>query len=274
MRTASLLAFLLLLPRLFAQEEVRITDPKAMEHARDVRKTKGAEEALLAAGLNELEIGVIREYGDREDRPQGIRGGDSTYAANAPYIINYTAFKLCTFQADTQQLAVVMLPAASNIHMPEDMRPLADFYVVVPDRALKQADRPKPRPEVSRGPRWKTRAQVKIIKPDELYAAYNLAADSAGLSALARTGMSRAEVDAVVFRSTERNWPEGIDSFEDRYPRIGKFTKYRAYLGARWGDKVLLIIPVEKNRRMPTAMRPYVDLYFVYNASSVKILGR
>ncbi|MCB0811484.1 MAG: hypothetical protein KDB96_19575, partial [Flavobacteriales bacterium] len=126
----------------------------------------------------------------------------------------------------------------------------------------------------SRGPRWKTRAQVKIIKPDELYAAYNLAADSAGLSALARTGMSRAEVDAVVFRSTERNWPEGIDSFEDRYPRIGKFTKYRAYLGARWGDKVLLIIPVEKNRRMPTAMRPYVDLYFVYNASSVKILGR
>jgi hypothetical protein len=33
---------------------------------------------------------------------------------------------------------------------------------------------------------------------------------------------------------------------------------------------VLLIIPVEKNRRMPVAMRPFVDLYFVYKASAVK----
>ena len=84
-------------------------------------------------------------------------------------------------------------------------------------------------------------------------------------------GLSRSEIDAVVFRSIDRNWPDGIDTFEERQKFVSHFVKYKAYFAARWDDKVLLIIPVEKNRKQPVLMRPYVDLYFVYNASAVEV---
>lgn len=261
-----------LVPCLFAQQEVKITDAKALAGAPDVRKDKAAQEAMNSAGFSEEETGLILQYGDRDQWPEGIRS-DTARAANAPYVINYVGFRLCDFQEDTSRMSLVMIPAKSNIHMPEGMRPLGDFYLVLPDRALKNAEAPKPRPYISRGPQWKKRTKAKIIKPDDLYAAYDLAADSAGMQALAKAGMSKAEIDAVLFRSTERNWPDGINSFEGRYPLLKKFTKYHAFLGARWDDKVLLIVPVAKNRRMPVAMRPYMDLYFVYKAPAVK-LGR
>lgn len=273
MRNLLLALSFLLLPPLFAQQEVKIADAKALAEARDVRKNKAALESLRAEGLTEEEISVIEQFGDVDQWPEGIRT-DTARASNAPYIINYVGFRLSSFLQDTVQMAVVMLPAKSNIHMPEGMRPLGDFYMVLPERTLKNVEEPKRRPVVSRGPQWRNRAKVKILKPDELYAAYDLAADSIALRALAKTGMSKPEIDAVIFRSTERNWPEGIDNFEKRYPLLEKFSKYRAYLGARWDDKVLLIVPVEKNRRMPVAMRPYLDLYFVYTVPAVKIRGR
>lgn len=273
MRSLFLVLTLAALPGLFAQQEVRITDATALDGAPDVRKVKGVEEALQAAGFPKEEIRIIREYGDRSQWPEGIRS-DTARAARAPYIINYVGFRLCNFMQDTVQGAVVMIPAAYNDHMPEEMRPPGDLYIALPERALANAGKPKPRPAVSRGPRWERRPKVKIIKPDGLYGTYDLAADPAALAALEGGGLSRAEIDAVIFRSTERNWPDGIDSFEKRFPRIDRFRKYRAYLGAKWDDKVLLIVPAAKNRRMPVLMRPYMDLYFVYSATAVKVEGK
>ena len=94
------------------------------------------------------------------------------------------------------------------------------------------------------------------------------------LKALTDRGLSQAEIDAVVFRSTDRNWPDGIDSFEERQKLLPKFKKYKAFVGAKWEDKVLLIIPVEKNKKQPILMRPFVDLYFVYNASAVEVKAK
>lgn len=258
---------------LFAQQGVKIIDAKALETAPDIRKDKAAQAALATAGFSDDETATILHFGDRAQWPEGIRTQEAR-AENAPYIVNYAAFRLCAFQQDTSMMALLMVPAKSNEHMPEVMRPMADFYLVLPERALQKVEKPKPRPAISSGPQWKRRARVEIIKPDDLYATYDLAADSAGLKALAEAGMSRAEIDAVVFRSIERNWPDGIDNFEHRYPLLPKFNKYRAYLGARWDDKVLLIVPVAKNRRMPVTMRPFVDLYFIYAAPAVEVHGR
>jgi hypothetical protein len=83
--------------------------------------------------------------------------------------------------------------------------------------------------------------------------------------------MSKAEIAAVVFRSTERNWPDGIDSFEERWPELSLFKKYRAYLGAKWGNKALVIVPVQENQKMPALMRPFVDMYFVYDADALLV---
>lgn len=252
------------------QQQVMIADALTLNTAPSVRKTHGAEAALQAAGINAEQQALILDFGDREDWPEALRV-DTMRRRYEPYIQNYACFRVATFPEDSVVKTIVMVPAKDNIHMPEPMRPLADFYLALPEKALSDVNTGRQRPEISRGPRWKNLATAKILLPEELYGTYDLARDSAGMEALRGRGMSPAEIDAVVFRSTDRNWPDGIDSFEERQKLLPKFTKYKAFLGARWDDKVLLIIPAEKNRKQPILMRPYVDLYFVYKASAVEV---
>lgn len=270
MRTLFLPIAFLLLCSVQAQNHVKITDAKALDSAPDVQKAKAVQAGLAASGLPEDQSALVLKFGDHSYWPEGIREEKQRHE-NAPYIQNYSCFRICTFPQDSVAMAVLMVPAKENIHMPEIMRPLADFYLVLPERALTPVGTEKPRPEISRGPKWTNLPEAKIIKPDELYATYDLSQDSTGLVALAAKGMSPAEIDAVVFRSQERNWPDGIDSYDERSAKLDKFKKYKAYLGAKWDDKVLLIIPVEKNKKQPTLLRPFVDLYFVYNTSGVEV---
>lgn len=273
MRITLLLLAAFAVTPLLAQQEVSITRPSALEQARDIRKIKAAKEALATAGYSPAELSIILEYGDRDKWPQGIRS-DTARGINAPYVVNYTAFRLCRFMQDSAQYAVLMVPGPYNLHMPDDLRPLGDFYLALPDSVLEDAKKPQPRPAVSRGPRWEGRPKASITRPEALYAAYNLGTDTTALEAMERNGWSQAEIDAVIFRSTERNWPDGIDNFTERYPRINQFRKYKAYVGVKWDDKVLLIVPTARNRRMPVLMRPYMDLYFIYAADAVKQRGK
>jgi hypothetical protein len=168
-------------------------------------------------------------------------------------------------------MAVIMVPAKDNVHMPEDLRSTADLYLVIPADATADVLPAAPKPAISKGPRWKNLPEAKILHVADLYATPDLGNDKEALEALNKRGMNQAEIDAVLFRSHERNWPEGIDGFQERQQQLDRFKKYTCYVGARWGDKVLLIIPVEKNRKMPRLMRPYVDIYFVYKAGAVEV---
>ncbi len=273
MRLPALLLPALCCLSLSAQRQVRITGPISLDNAPDVRKARNAEAGLAAAGIVPDQLELVNRYGDRSYWPFGLLD-DSARVANVPYIQNYTAFRLCSYQVDSLPMAIIMVPARDNIHMPEEMRPLVDLYMALPEMALTDVDNGRTRPMISRGPRWKDLPTAEITKPDDLYATYALAADSVALKALERAAMSPAEIDAVVFRSIETNWPVGINTFDRRYPHIEKFKKYKAYLAAEWGDKVLLIVPWDKNKGMPTVMRPAMDLYFVYNKAAVKSRGR
>lgn len=253
-----------------AQQQVKIGSASALDRGFKVHKSKAAQHGLEQSGLTAEQRDLVERFSGTDYWPVGIRT-DSALAVNGPYVQNYAAFRLCSFTEDSLKRSLLMVPAGTNVHMPEDMRPLADFYLVVADSALKDVKAAEPRPAISRGPRWKNLREARIMRPDELYATYDLGNDSAGMEALRKRGMSQPEIDAVVFRSHERNWPDGIDSFDERYPRLNDFKKYKAYLGARWDDKVLLIVPVEKNRKMPVLMRPYVDLYFIYTSSAVEV---
>ncbi|MCC6839174.1 MAG: hypothetical protein IT230_03365 [Flavobacteriales bacterium] len=260
---------LVLVNGIIAQQEVTLTDAGALDRAPDARNVAGLLDSLRSAGLSEQEVALVLEQGDREDWPESLRT-DSLRAAHAGSLANYLGYRVCQLVQDSGNAALVRIPAKSNIHMPEGLRPTADFYLVLPEQALKNAEPTRKYQALSRGPRWNNRPKARIVKADDVYGTYDLATDSVALAALARSGMSKPEIDAVVFRSTERNWPEGIDSFHKRHPLLNEFPKYSTYLGARWADKVLLIVPVEKNKDLPVAMRPYMDLYFVYNASAVK----
>lgn len=256
-----------------AQNQVKLMEPSSLRLDPQLHKDKAAIAGMQAAGITGEQQELVLTYSDPQYWPQGLRT-DSARRANTPYLQNYAAFVVCTYTEDSTQTSVIMLPARENIHMPEDLRPIADVYLVVGTGATSVVEPPKPRPVISRGPKWKDRPQARIIQPGELYATYDLADDQEALDELARRGMSQPEIDAVIFRSHERNWPEGIDQFEERFPELEQFRKYKAYLGAKWGEKVLLIVPVEKNKKMPVLLRPYVDIYFIYAASAVEVKAK
>jgi hypothetical protein len=267
---AFVLAFLAGIQSTIAQQQqMKITDATVFDKPLSLRKSDAAELAMGRDGLSEEQKALVFKYGEPESWPSGLRN-DSARKANQPYIQNYACFRVAEYSENEVPVFILMVAAKENVHMPEDLRPLADFYILVPQTAAEPVNTGKPRPAISRGPRWKNLATAKIIKPDDLYATYEIGKDSVAMATMERRGMSPPEIDAVVFRSTERNWPEGIDSFEERFPQLEKFKKYKCYVGAKWDDKILLIVPVEKNKKMPLTMRPYVDLYFVYNKSAVQ----
>lgn len=256
----------------WAQTAVRIVDSRALHGAGTVRMDDAVEAALAAYGATEEQALAIKASTHRSTWPEGLRS-DSAMDANTEHITTYHALRMCSFQRDSTMMAVVKLPAAANAEMPWDLCPEQDVYLEVPERALRNLVTAKTAPATSKGPSWAHCAKVRIEDPERVYAAYDIAADSAAVNAMLHAGMSRPEIDAVAFRSVERNWPEGIDSFEKRWPALEVFKKYRAYLGARWGDKALLIVPVEENLRMPLMLRPYMDMYFVYDAEAVAVKG-
>lgn len=270
MRSALSFPALVVCAVLHAQLPVKITDAAALDHATPVSKSHNARQAMAAANLSEEQQDLVVKYGDTDHWPNGIKD-DRLRGMNKSYIQNYTCYRVGTFPEDSVPMALIMIPAKENIHMPEEMRPLADLYMVLPEKALTELNTGMRRPEISRGPRWKNLPAARILKPEDLYATYDVASDSAAIAALLKRGMSQPEIDAVVFRSTDRNWPDGIDTYDERQNLLSKFTKYKAFVGAKWDDKVLLVVPVEKNKKMPILMRPYVDLYFVYNAASVEV---
>ncbi|MFZ1689331.1 MAG: hypothetical protein WAU70_18055 [Flavobacteriales bacterium] len=252
-----------------AQAPVRIIDPTALDPTRDLRRDRQAMAGLQASGLTGDEQDLVADQSSTSIWPTGLLN-DSARSVNAARIKDYSAFRLGNFLRDTVRMAVVMIPAASNLHMPDELRPIADLFLALPEKAISNANTGTPRPRISRGPRWKSLREARIIKPDELFATYELAADSAAKTAMLRT-MSESEYDQVVFRSNETNWPDGMNTFDERFPRIQEFKKYKAYASARWEDKILLIVPAEKNKKMGALLRPYVDLYFIYSKSAIEV---
>ena len=253
-----------------AQQQVRITRWDAVRTGNELIKGRSAKAALQATGLPEDQQTLVVNNSGPQFWPTSL-ANDSARQASAPYIGNYVAYRMFSFHEDTVPYTVVMIPAKDNIHMPEDLRPTADLFLAVADAGLTDAAPARQRPEISRGPRWKDRAQATILAPAEVYATYDLGADAVARQALSDAGMSTPEIEAVAFRSHERNWPDGIDTYEERSALISQFGKYKAFVGATWDDKVVLIVPVEKNKSMPKLMRPYVDIYLVYAKSAVSV---
>lgn len=256
-----------------AQDAVRITDIAQLVRKPDLAQDQAVRSGMQAAGVAEERAERVLALGKATNLPSGL-STDSALAANAAAVRNYNAHKVCTYADEAGPNVLVQVPAAENYHMPEDLRSGEDIYLVLPEAALEMALTDAQRPKPSKGPDWKRMKEARITTPDGVYATYELGADSTLIAELAGHGMSQPEIDAVVFRSHERNWPEGIDSFERRYPKLKDFKKYKAYQAASWDDKVLLVIPVEMNKRQSIGMRPHLDIYMVYAKSAVEVKAK
>ena len=253
-----------------AQDAVRITDIAQLVRKPDLSQDQAVRSGMQAAGVAEERAQKALSLGKAINLPAGL-STDSALAANAAAVRNYSAHKVCSYADEAGQKVLVQVPASENYHMPEDLRSREDMFLVLPESALETALTDAQRPKPSKGPDWKRMKEARITTPDGVYATYDLGADSAIVKELIERGLSQPEIDAVVFRSHERNWPEGIDSFERRYPKAKDLKKYKAFQAAAWDDKVLLVVPVELNKRMPLTMRPHLDIYMVYAKSAVEV---
>lgn len=251
-------------------DAVVISDIAQLVRKPDLAQDPTIRSGMQAAGVAEERVQHVLAQGKADKLPTGLRT-DSALAANVAAVRNYTAHRICSYADEQGPKVVVYVPAAENYHMPEELRSREDIYLVLPEPAVSTALMDAQRPKPSKGPSWRRMREARINTPDAVYATYDLGSDSVALAKLAENGMSPAEIDAVVFRSHERNWPEGIDAFEHRYPKLDAFKRYKAFQAATWEDKVLLVIPVEPNKRQPVGMRPYLDIYMVYAKSAVAV---
>ena len=256
-----------------AQDAVRITDIAQLVRKPDLSQDQAVRSGMQAAGVAEERAQKALSLGKAINLPAGL-STDSALAANAAAVRNYSAHKVCSYADEAGQKVLVQVPASENYHMPEDLRSREDMFLVLPESALETALTDAQRPKPSKGPDWKRMKEARITTPDGVYATYDLGADSAIVKELIERGLSQPEIDAVVFRSHERNWPEGIDSFERRYPKAKDLKKYKAFQAAVWDDKVLLVVPVDLNKRMPLTMRPHLDIYMVYAKSAVEVKAK
>jgi hypothetical protein len=272
MRTSYILPALLLLtaPLASAQDAVRITDIAQMVRKPDLAKDPTLRSSMQAAGVDEERMNTALNLGKSTNLPSGL-ATDSALAVNSAEGANYKAHRVFNYTDEAGPKVLVKVPVDENTHMPEDLRSQQDLYIVLPEAALETALTDAMRPKPSPGPNWKNMPAAKITSADGVYATYDLGSDPDVLADLSAHGMSQAEIDAVVFRSHERNWPAGIDSFERRYPKLKHFRKYKAFEAAHWDDKVLLVIPYDLNKRMPIGTRPHMDIYMVYAKSAVEV---
>lgn len=253
-----------------AQDNVIITDIAQLIRKPDLAQDPAVRSGMQAAGVAEDRMQNALANGRDTNLPLGL-STDSARAANASAVKNYSAHKVCAYADEAGAKVIVQVPVSENYHMPEDLRSKQDLYLILPESALETALTDAQRPKPSMGPSWRRMKEARITSPDGVYATYDLASDPAILADLSEHGMSQPEIDAVVFRCHERNWPEGIDSFERRYPKLKQFKKYKAYEAAHWEDKVLLVIPFEMNKRLPIGLRPHMDIYMVYAKNAVEV---
>lgn len=253
-----------------AQTNVRIVMPAALVARPDLAQDAAAQAGLQAAGVTPEGIADVLRLSEPAALPNGLRS-DSARTVHAGALRNYTAYLVCDYSDDEGPMSIISVPAAFNYHMPDDLRAKNDFYLVLRAGGIEPVEASALKEPPSKGPSWQRLRPARIIRPDAVYATYDLGDDAEALAALDKQGLSKAEIEAVVFRSHERNWPDGIDSFEKRFPRLKLFRKYKAYRLARWADKVLLVIPAEANRKAPAEVRPLIDVYMVFIAEAVQV---
>lgn len=253
-----------------SQGSIRITDGSAIVLRPDLAQDNIAQAGMQAAGLSAEVIGKVTMLSEPSLWPIGL-ATDSARQANQAALGNYAATRLCEYNTEEGLMSIIAVPMAANYHMSEELRGKSDLYFVMRSSGVVPVEPVVVKPTPSKGPAWNGMPKATIIKPDEVYATYDLSRDSLALAMMAQKGYSLQEIDAVIFRSHERNWPEGIDRFDKRYPNLAAFKRYKAYVAGTWDGKILLVIPADANKKAKPGLRPYLDIYMVYATTAVTV---
>jgi hypothetical protein len=110
--------------------------------------------------------------------------------------------------------------------------------------------------------------QVTVSDIGEMYSTYNLS--SKEKTELGNQLTDQNLVDEVVMFCNEKKWPEAVNSLEKRLKVRQTIKNYTFYKVATIGNKTIVSIPKEKNKKMPQGFVPDGPMYMIFASEVVK----
>lgn len=116
---------------------------------------------------------------------------------------------------------------------------------------------------------YKKFMKVVLADPGQLYSTYQFDSGDSNAVSVAMKG-KKDLTNMVIEYSREDNWPDGLNTLDDRLALKEILITLKVYLIADLGDKYLIIVPQKVNRK--TRIPFTRDIFFVVGKSGVELI--
>ncbi|HEX4956756.1 MAG TPA: hypothetical protein VFV46_01155 [Lacibacter sp.] len=109
--------------------------------------------------------------------------------------------------------------------------------------------------------------EVQVTDIAELYSTYKLTKEDR--RELSSQLSNQSLIDQIATYSQEENWPDAINTLNDRLKVRATMQKYHFYKVGTFGNKTVVAVPASKNRHMPDGFVPAGALYMIFKNNVV-----
>lgn len=109
--------------------------------------------------------------------------------------------------------------------------------------------------------------EVQVTDIAELYSTYKLTKDDR--VELSTQLANKSLVDQIATYSLEENWPDAVNTLNERLKVRATMLKYHFYKVGTFGNKTVVAVPASKNRHMPTGFVPAGAMYMIFKNNVV-----
>jgi hypothetical protein len=109
--------------------------------------------------------------------------------------------------------------------------------------------------------------EVEVTDIAELYPTYKLTKDDR--QELSSQFSNKSLVDQIATYSLEENWPDAVNTLNERLKVRATMLKYHFYKVGTFGNKTVVAVPASKNRHMPVGFVPAGAMYMIFKNNVV-----
>jgi hypothetical protein len=110
-------------------------------------------------------------------------------------------------------------------------------------------------------------SEVSVTDIAELYATYKLTKEDR--QELSTQLSNKSLVDQIATYSLEENWPNAINTLNERLKVRSAMLNYHFYKVGTFGNKTVVAVPASKNRHMPEGFVPAGAMYMIFKSTAV-----
>jgi len=163
--------------------------------------------------------------------------------------------------------AIVEIKPEENRHMPPDMVKDEPFYFVIGSSGLGNEKAPE-LVALEEEMNEEMFPQVLIIDPGQIISSYQFTEQE---SADIKNWIGEEGYDFINQHCREANYPEAINTLEERISAREEIMKYNAFLVAETGEISILEITPEENLQMPADFIPANTFYLIIKTKGIEI---